>query len=155
MTLLTDEVRALLGSSCSFTAPEELGMASIRNFALAVGDDNPVYVERGIAPPTLVCESNQYMSREPDDEGYLGFMWDVPVPHGTRLVRGGNRYAFHQPVKASDVITATFTLVDAHEKTTSSGTQMLLVTNEIRYTNQAGDLLVTNTETFVYTAGAA
>ena len=155
MGLLTDEVRALIGQSRSFTAPEELGMASIRNFAIAIGDDNPVYAERGIAPPTLVCESNQYMTGEPDEHGYLGFTWDVPVPADARLVRGGNRYVFHQPVKASDVITATFTLVDADEKTTSSGAQLLIVSNEVRYTNQHGEPLVTNTESLIYTVSAS
>ena len=41
MSLLTDEVRALVGRTRTYTAPEPLGRASIRYFALAIGDDNP------------------------------------------------------------------------------------------------------------------
>ena len=70
--LLTDAVRSQIGREASYTAPEELGRAAIRYFALAIGDDNPLRtdVEHArsagyadvVAPPTLICESNQYMT---------------------------------------------------------------------------------------------
>lgn len=40
-TLLTDELRALVGRTTVYTAPEPLGRAALRYFATAVGDSNP------------------------------------------------------------------------------------------------------------------
>ena len=41
--------RARIGEKASYTAPEELGRASIRYFALAIGDYNPLYVDKSAA----------------------------------------------------------------------------------------------------------
>ncbi len=88
--LLTDELRARIGQTASYTAPEPLGRAAIRYFAAAVGDANPLYTdpayarEHGyddvIAPPTLLAETNQYVTGAPDADGYLGHSWHLEVP---------------------------------------------------------------------------
>ena len=70
MSLLTDEVRALVGRTATYTAPEPLGRAAIRYFATAVGDDNPAYLSGDVAPPTLVCETNQFTGLPRDANGY-------------------------------------------------------------------------------------
>ena len=161
MTLLTDEVRAWIGREVAFTAPEALGRSAIRYFALAVGDDNPLYAddaharEHGypsvIAPPTLVCETNQFVpDPAPDDDGYIGHTWDLPVT-GCRLVRGGNRYTFERPVLPSDRVTVRWRIADIEQKSSSDDTPMLVVTSEATYTNQDGELLATNRETLIYT----
>ena len=92
MSLLTPELRALVGRETSYTAPEELGRAAMRYFALAIGDHNPLYTDQEfarahgypdvIAPPTLICETNQYAGLLPDPDGYAGHSWhlDVPAP---------------------------------------------------------------------------
>lgn len=161
MTLMTDQVRALMGSEITYTAPEELGGAAIRYFALAVGDDNPLYTDREyarqhglrdvVAPPTLLCETNQYTGLSPDDEGFAGHTWGIKIPH-TRTVRGGNSYTWHAPVHPDTVVTATWTITDATERTTASGKDMLVVTSTARFTDAAGQPLVTNTETIIYIA---
>ena len=79
MTLLTPELQARIGETAVYTAPEELGRASIRYFALAVGDYNPLYVDQRaaqnaglrdvMAPPTLVTETNQYMIGPRGEDG--------------------------------------------------------------------------------------
>jgi acyl dehydratase len=157
--LLTDGLRAWIGREAVYTAPEELGRASIRYFARAVGDDNPIYTDEEaaraagyddvVAPPTLVCETNQYMDRRRDADGYIGHSWDLPIT-GCRLVRGGHSYTFAQPVRPDDVITARWRLVDIIEKRSRSGAPMLLVTSVVTYTNQHGETLATNTETTIY-----
>lgn len=160
MTLLTPQLRAMVGREVSYTAPEELGRASLRYFALAVGDANPLYTddayarEHGypgvIAPPTLICETNQYagVPREPD--GYAGHSWHLEVP-GTQLIRGGNSYVFHRPVLPADVVTATWRITDMKERTSSRGQEMLIVTSVAEFTSASGEPLVTNTETLIYT----
>lgn len=161
--LLTDALRARIGQTASYTAPEPLGRAAIRYFAVAVGDDNRLYTDPGyarehgyhdvIAPPTLLAETNQYVTGTPDADGYLGHSWHLQVP-GSRLVRGGNSYRFAKPAGPDTVVTVQWQITDMTERTTSTGTAMLIVTSEATYTDQRGELLLTNTETLIFTARA-
>ncbi len=161
--MLTDELRALIGREVTYTAPEPLGRAAIRYFALAVGDHNPVYTDDAaaraaghdgvVAPPTLICETNQYAGLPADADGYAGHTWGIELP-GTRQVRGGNAYEFHRPVRPDDVVTAVWRLAGIAERATGAGQPMLVVTSRATYTNQDGDLLATNEETIIYLAVA-
>lgn len=158
MTLLTDEVRAWIGREAVYEAPEELGRASIRAFALAVGDDNPLWTDDEfarahghpgvIAPPTLVCETNQFVGGA---GGSHGHQWDLPV-RGCRLIRGGNSYEFARPVLPTHRVTVRWRLLDIRERTSSSGSPMLVVVSEATYTTQDGERLATNRETLIYQA---
>ena len=157
--LLTDEIRALIGLEVSFTAPEELGRAAIRYFAIAIGDESPLYVDDEyaraagypsvVAPPTLVCETNQYMSGRPSGDGYIGHQWALPLS-GFRMIRGGNEYEFHRPVLPQHRITAQWRIVGIEEKLSGRGTPMLVVVSEVAYREQSGQLLATNRETTIY-----
>jgi acyl dehydratase len=154
--LLTDEMKKWIGREATYTAPEELGRASIRYFALAIGEDSPLYhddefarsagYDGVIAPPTLVCETGQYMS---GPRSSIGHTWDLPI-EGARMIRGGNEYTFARPVRPTDVISARWRIEDIKERTTSGGVPMLIVTSEATYFNQNGDLLATNQETLIY-----
>ncbi|MEV6162039.1 MaoC family dehydratase N-terminal domain-containing protein [Streptomyces sp. NPDC052052] len=159
--LLTDELRArLTGRTAVYTAPEELGRAAIRYFALATGNTDPLHLDPEyarahghpdvIAPPTLICETNQYADLPPDEEGYPGHTWGISLP-GTRTVRGGNAYTFHRPVRPDDRITATWTLTSVTERTTGDGLPMLVVRSHCAYTS-GGELLAENEETVLYIA---
>jgi acyl dehydratase len=161
MSLLTPELAAMIGREVSYTAPEELGRAAIRYFAQAVGDHNPLYTDAEyarahghpdvIAPPTLICETNQYTGLPKDADGYAGHGWGIEVP-GTRMIRGGNSYEFFRPIGQSDVVTATWTIHDLTAKTTGSGQEMLIVTSRAVYTDQHGEALAANEETIVFVA---
>jgi hypothetical protein len=151
VSLLTDELRALIGQERVYTAPEELGRASIRYFARAAGLTDPAYYRGDLAPPTLICETNQYVDQPRDEDGYPGHGWHLEVP-GTRLVRGGNSYEFGQPVRPDDIVTATWRVVDLTERSTGAGVAMLVLTSRARYTNQRGEWLATNDETLIYLA---
>ena len=158
--LLDDDLRARIGETVTYTAPEALGRSSIRYFALAVGDENPLWTDRSfardhgyddvIAPPTLIAETNQYMPGPRDGDGFMGHSWHISVPD-TRLVRGGNAYEFHRPAGPDTVVTATWRIAGMTERRTSAGLAMLVVTSEAAYADQHGDLLMTNTETLVFT----
>lgn len=146
--LLTPEVRAALGATVTYVAPEPLGRASIRYLALAIGADPQRW--RDEAPPTLICETAQLTGRAvPDGNAYLGHAWELPLPVRCAMFRGGNDYRFDRPARFDDVISTTWTLTDATERSDRSGGSLLLVTAEARYT--AGeDLLATNTETMIF-----
>lgn len=159
MSLLTDEVKSWLGREAVFEAPDELGRAAIRYYALAVGDDNPLYTddayarEHGydgvVAPPTLVCETNQFVRGPRDERGYLNQIFELPVP-GTRQIRGGNEYEFIRPVLPTDRVTVRWRIEDISERTSSNGAAMLVVVSEATYTNQDGEPLARNRETVIY-----
>jgi acyl dehydratase len=156
---MTDELRGLIGKTVRYEAPEEIGRAAIRYFALAIGDDDPLYTdpdyarahgyEDVVAPPTFIVESNQYMTREPDEEGYIGHSWGIHIP-GTRLIRGGHEYEFHAPVYPHHRPVVEWTITGMTEKETKSGARMLLVESEARFTDQDGNLLAVNRETLIY-----
>ncbi len=153
---LTDEIKSWIGREVTYVAPEELGRAAIRYFALATGDDNPLYSNdevaqasrhRGIvAPPTLVCESNQIYDRPTETSGYFGHSWPLPID-GDRVIRGGNEYEFFQPVRPDDRISVTWRIVDIYERDSRENGSLLFVISEARYVNQRGELLAVNRET--------
>jgi acyl dehydratase len=157
--LLTDELRTRIGEVKIYVAPEPIGKAAFRYFAQAIGDNNPLYTDDKfaqqhgyagvIAPPTLICETNQYANLERETTGYAGHSWDIEMP-GTRLLRGGNEYAFHQAVRPDDILTVTWSIVDMVERSSSKGTAMVIVTSQAKYENQMGELLVTNVETLIF-----
>jgi acyl dehydratase len=159
MALLTEELKSCIGREVHYRAHEELGRASIRYFALAMGDDNPLYVDDAyatqagypsvIAPPTLVCETCQYAHQAPNADGYIGHEWHLPVP-SSRLVRAGNDYEFMRPVLPSDRISVTWTLENIVEKSSSRGGTQLFVTSVARYRDAAGEIVAVNRETIIY-----
>jgi acyl dehydratase len=156
---LTEELKSWIGREAHYPAREELGRASIRYFALAMGDDNPLYVDDAyarqagypsvLAPPTLVCETCQYAHQAPNADGYIGHEWQLPLPP-SRMVRAGNDYEFMRPVLPSDRISVTWTLENIVEKGSSRGGTQLFVTSVARYRDGAGEIVAVNRETIVY-----
>jgi acyl dehydratase len=151
MSLLTDEVRAWIG--------REVSRSSIRAFADALRDDDPRYRDADfarahgfadvIAPPTFVCETNQFVNLPPDENGYAGHLWELPVK-GCRLIRGGNAYEFDRPLLPSDRVTVRWTLESIEERTSSAGARMLVVTSVATYTDADGARIARNAETLIY-----
>ena len=158
-TRISDELKSWIGREATYTAPEELGRAAIRYFALALGDDNPLHHDEAlaqstrhggiIAPPTLVCETNQIFQNAPDENGYIGHSWPLPLS-SSRFMRGSNEYEFHQPTRPDDRITVTWRIVDIYEKDTRKNGAMIFVVSEARYANQRGELLAVNRETNIH-----
>jgi acyl dehydratase len=156
--VLTEELRSWIGREVTYAAREELGRGAIRYFALAVGDDNPLYTDEAyaraagypsvIAPPTLVVETCQYAHRPPGEDGYIGHEWPLPVT-GCRLIRAGNEYELFQPVLPTDRVSVTWRLEDIAERPASRGGTQLFVTSIATYVNQHAQRLAVNRETIV------
>ena len=143
-----------------FQAPDEIGRSAFRQYALAIGDFNPVYSDREHAvaiglrdvmgPPTLVCDTWQYVDSDMDERGDLvgrGFFGELTG------LRAGNEYEFFQPVHPDDVLTARWVVKDVYERTGRSGTLIFQII-EATYYNQRDELLARNTETLFYRESA-
>lgn len=150
MTLLTDELTRWIGREVVYTAPEPLGQSSIRYFRDAmtaltgVADPDPP----DVAPPTLICETNQFYDHEPDSNGYLGHSWELLTPP-FRLIRASNDYRFHRPLRADDVVRVRWRLVDLWERETRAG-EMLFARSEVVYEDRDGERIAVNDEVVGY-----
>lgn len=162
MSLLTPELKVMIGRRAHYPAREEISDAMIRYFALATDDPNPIYCDTEaaraagyparVAPPTFVVEAGNYAHARPRPNGFFLHDWDLPVK-GFAQIRGGNSYRFHRPIYGWDAISVTFELLDIAEKQGKSGA-MLLVTSKASYHDAAGELVAENTETlFLKPAG--
>lgn len=148
-TLLTEEVQACVGTVVQYRAPEELGRASIRAFAQAIGSDPDRW--RASAPPTLIFETCQLTGlSERDPSGYLGHDWGLPLPVPCTMIRGGNDYRIERPARPDDVITTTWEITRIIERHDGNGDPLLIVTAEATYTAADEDLIATNLETLIY-----
>ena len=153
---LFEKLKATVGQEVVFEAPDEIGRSAFRQYALAVGDFNPLYSDRDhatasglrdvMAPPTLICDTWQYVDSDMDTRGDLvgrGLFGELTG------LRAGNEYEFFQPIHPDDVITARWLVKDVYERTGRSGSLVFQVV-EATYSNQRGELLARNTETLFY-----
>lgn len=153
---LLSRLKALVGREFTFTAPEEVGFASIREFALAIGDPNPLYMDHAlagasphggiVAPPTFICETNQYLSGPVDEEH--GSLNAAGIPTDG-VIRMGNDYQFFRLVRPSDVVTAQWKVSECFEREGRGGRLAFLVLDKT-FRSQNGELLATNRETYAY-----
>lgn len=125
----------------------EVTAASIRRFAQAIGDPDPLYhdevyaastVYGGIVAPPLFCQSLTYddvgLDQLPPDGSPVEMA--VPVP-AQRLVGGSSEYRIHRLVRPGDVITVCSRLKDIGTKDGRSGT-LYLIQVETEFTDAQG-----------------
>jgi len=145
---ITEELKSLLGVA---SEPEvwEVEKGHIIKFAQAIGDCNPLWNDEEYAsksrygsmtaPPVFLI-----------DEGlikYVDVLMNVKCPL-TRLLNGGTEIEYYVPLKLGDKITTVAKLIDMQEKVGGSG-RMLLLTVEVTYTNQKGEMVARCKNTFI------
>ena len=153
---LLANLKASIGQEVVYRAPDEMGRPSFRQYALAIGDFNPLYSDREfakaqglrdvMAPPTLICDTWQYIDSDMDERGDLIGRGEVRDLGG---LRAGNDYEFFQPIHPDDIITARVKVKDVYEKTGRSG-HLVFQEMEVSFYNQREELLAKNTETMFY-----
>jgi acyl dehydratase len=99
---------SFIGRSYPPTPPYEVGREKIREFATAIGDDNPVYVDRAaaqalgypdvIAPPTFAIVVTLGAAEQVAFDPALGLDY-------TKVVHGDQRFVHTRPVRAGDQLT--------------------------------------------------
>lgn len=136
-----------IGREYPATPEFEVGREHIRDFALAVGDNNPAYhnvdaaQELGhpdiIAPPTfpfvLTMKAMALAMFDPD----LG------IDYG-RVVHGEQQFDYERPIHAGDTLTVTTSIADIAVK---GRHEYVTTRSEVRTT--AGELVVTTREVIV------
>ena len=150
------KLKTTVGKEMVFQAPDEMGRPSFRQYALAIGDFNPLYSEREfaeahglrdvMAPPTLICDTWQYVDSDMDEQGDLIGRGEARELAG---LRAGNDYEFFQPIHPDDIITARWKVNDVYEKTGQSG-HLAFQEIEVSFYNQRDELLSRNIETLFY-----
>jgi acyl dehydratase len=153
---LLARLKSSVGQEIVHRAPDAMGRPSFRMYALAIGDFNSLYTDgefarnHGLkdimAPPTLICDTWQYLDSDMDERGDLVGRGEIQK---LGALRAGNDYEFFQPVHPDDVITARWKVMDLYEKTGRSGHLVFLVIEGAFY-NQQDELLAKNTETMFF-----
>ena len=103
----------------------EVGREMIRLFARAVGDNNPLWKDGTIAPPTFVLSI-----------GFEQFVEDLMnlTPFNTVLM-GSTDIECYQPVRLGDTITVIFKISNLRERQGEMG-KMAFMTFDSSYQNQ-------------------
>ncbi|MCK9899429.1 hypothetical protein CC117_03670 [Parafrankia colletiae] len=132
-----------VGRSYTSDVPFQIGREHIRQFARAIGDDNPLYhdVEAAKAaghadlpaPPTFLVTAIPGSLGLPTDDPALGLDY-------TLVVHGEQRFTLHRPVVAGDELVVRSTLASIR----SVGRNELLVTS-YEFTSTSGELVAEGT----------
>jgi acyl dehydratase len=77
------------------------------------------------------------------------WLWGMGREPGTRVLNGGQRNRYFEPIRPGDVVTVVRRFVDVIERDTKRG-PMVFFTSEFRWTNQAGALVRLAEQTTIY-----
>ena len=122
-----------------FTIEVERG--KIRELALAIGDDNPIYSSREAAQAAGYSDVPLY----PTSPTTFMFWGNTKLVEQltslginvTRILHGEEEYEYFAPIYPGDTLTGVMTLVDGKSRG-QGGSSMDILTTEVRYTNQHG-----------------
>jgi acyl dehydratase len=133
--------RSYVGRSFPPTPPYQVGREKVREFAAAVGADDPAYHDPAaaralgypdvIAPPTFPTLVTMAASQQLIDDPALGMDY-------SRVVHGDQRFAYRRPVVAGDELVCTNTVEEITER---SGHEFLTTRTDI--TTASGEPVVT------------
>ncbi|TDD70727.1 hypothetical protein E1262_08750 [Jiangella aurantiaca] len=153
---MTDDVigaaAARLAAEAGVTRRRDLGALPARDlerFAVAAGGPPPV---DGAVPPLYLSSVMGWSAGPPEaelrpDGSGADETRGLPLD-GLRLMGAGQELEFHGTVRAGDRVVEHTTLLDVRRKAGRSG-DLLLLTVERRFTDEADRPLVTCRETFV------
>src|SRR5690349_6751987 len=131
--------RDFIGRTFPPSDPYEVSRVTIKEFATAIGDSNPLYTDKGaaqaagypdvIAPPTFPIAISLGGSALADPE--LGLNYAM-------VVHGEQRFAYERPIHAGDVLTTQSTITNIR----SAGNNEVM-TIETAVTTVDGELVCT------------
>jgi len=136
-----------------FEFPIERG--KIREFADAIGDDNPLCRDstyasktpygRIIAPPTFT-RTQVFWRSGPSN-------YEIAGLDQRFVLHGEEEYEYFYPIFAGDVLTCSIKIVDAYEKEGKRGGKMTFVVFESTFHNEKGERVLVCRSTTLQTGG--
>ncbi|WP_049576581.1 MaoC family dehydratase N-terminal domain-containing protein [Nonomuraea sp. SBT364] len=145
--------RDFVGRSYPASPPYEVSRVKIREFAAAIGDNNPVYRDREaaqaaghpdvVAPPTFPIVFSLQSGGEALADPGLGLNFAM-------VVHGEQRFEYVRPVYAGDRLVVTATITDIRS---AGRNELLTVRSEV--TTVDGEPVCTTYNTIVERGGAA
>jgi len=139
--------KSFIGREYPPTEPYEVGREKIREFAEALGDDNPAYVDRDaaralghpdvIAPPTFPIVITMRAAAQVVRDPALGLDY-------SKVVHGEQRFVYTRPVRAGDVLQVRVFVDDIRA---AAGNDMMTTRGEVSTVD--GELVVTAISTLV------
>ncbi|MGW4835763.1 FAS1-like dehydratase domain-containing protein [Streptomyces globisporus] len=133
--------QSFVGRTYPPTPAYEVGREKIREFAEAVGDTHPAYVDREaaralghadvIAPPTFVFSITYRAAGVVVQDPQLGLDY-------SRVVHGDQKFRYVRPVRAGDRLTVTSTIENIKSL---AGNDVLDIRGDVH--DEAGELVVT------------
>jgi len=164
--MLPEEMAPFIGKSIG-TVACEVEKGSIKRFADAVGETNPLYWDEDyaaksrfgsiIAPPgffgwPIKLPMGAVFVRPTDisDSGVTDGMRAALAKAGFwRVVDGGVEYEFFKPIHAGDVLQANSVIKEVREREGKTG-KMAFVIMETTYHNQKKELVAVQSSTAIY-----
>ena len=124
--------QSFVGRTYPPTEPYEVGRVKIREFAQAVGDLHPAYLDADaakalghpdvIAPPTFPIVISMPAVSQVVDDPALGLDW-------SRVVHGDQRFTYTRPMRAGDLIEC---VVSVQSIKSVAGNDMITLASELR-----------------------
>jgi acyl dehydratase len=123
-----------------FTIEVERG--KIRELALAIGDDNPIYQSREAAqaagyPDVPLFPTAPTLFTFWGNAKMVSQIVSLGI-NVMRVLHGEEEYEYLAPINAGDTLTGVMTVVDGKTRQGKDGSSLDILTTEIRYTNQHG-----------------
>jgi len=148
-------VQDLIGKEIpQFEMPVERG--KIKEFAEAIGDDNPIYHDPAyaqktkfgaiLAPPTFTATKAFWRKG--------GTNAEIAGLDNRFILHGEEEYEYFAPILAGDLLTCKARISDAYEKTGKRGGKMIFVVFEFAFFNQREEKVLVSRSTIIQTAGA-
>jgi hypothetical protein len=137
---------SIVGASLGRTTfPVERG--KVREFATAILDDNPMYLEEETppAPPTFTMVQQHWPSVFDEAPADLGINFAM-------VVHGEQEFEYLEPVRAGDTLTGETRVAEVYTKEGKRGGSLTFVVLETRFANQHGKEAVIARATLIETS---
>jgi len=132
---ITDEalaaLRSFVGKPVRRPPPyvEVVTRDAIRHWADGIGDRNPFWLRRGIAPPTILFAMDRIVS------GYVG---GLP---GVHAMYGGADFRWHRPIREGDRLVGESVLLDLVERRSAFAGRAIQQTYRTTFRDQTGTVV--------------
>jgi acyl dehydratase len=127
-----------------------LERSRLQFFAKAIGETNPVYTDvvaaRAAGYADLPAPPTFLFAAELDSGASDRLVADLGIPFA-KLLHGEQRFSYHQPASAGDIVTVRSKITDIYDK---KGGALEFVVKTSQASNQAGVLLAEISTVLVY-----